>query len=175
MAYNGTRPGNDRGFRPSGGKPGGYGGSGGYSGDRRTQTPAPPAKLPDNYLVSGYYTSDNEYDISYVTDKAESIGVALANSVEKTANSKVRAYFDAVEMTHRQLMTNGITAGQARTSLATLKARVSNTEAKGNASKLFKDFITKNVDLVIKSDIKDLAHNLTGFKQHFEAVVCYMH
>ena len=153
--------------------------SSGYSkpGGHRQSVPTKPANLPNGYLAKGYMDSDGEYDIAYIDNMAEAIGKQLANpdSEGNTASSKVRAYFDIVEATHHQFVNKGITDNAVRSQLATLKARAHNAMSKNTASKLFKDFITNNVDLVIKSSKEDLATNLTGFKQHFEAVVCYMH
>lgn len=177
-ARTGGRPSGSGGF---GSKPGGYGGyNGGRQGGSRPAQPATktPASLPKDYLKNGYKAAgSDEHDVVYITDMAESIGKQLAdvNSTGNTSTSKVRAYFDIVESIHHQLTTKGITDNNAIVSLATLKARVNNSWSKGNASKLFKDFIDKNVDQVIKSPISDLKFNLTGFKLHFEAVVCYMH
>ena len=153
----------------SGGKPG-----------FKTAPQKPPMKaasLPTDYLNTGYLDKDGGYNVDYITDIAENIGKQLSDttSAGNTATSKVRAYFDIVESTHHQLVSKGINVNQAITTLATLKARVNNSTAKGNSSKLFKDFIDKNVDTVIKSSKDGIITNLTGFKQHFEAVICYMH
>lgn len=157
-----------------GGKPGGYGGKPGFKSQPVAKT---PANLPKDYLQNGYKDDANGYEVEYITTIAQNIGSQLAdtNSSGNTASSKVRAYFDIVESVHSQFATKKITANSVMISLATLKARVNNVYSKGNASKLFKDFIDKNVDQVIKSPVSELAFNLTGFKLHFEAVLCYMH
>ena len=56
--------------------------------------------------------------------------------------------------------------------LGTLKSRVVDRAAKGNASKYFVDFIGKNIDVIV-SDEDKFKERLRHFCEHFEAVVCY--
>ena len=132
------------------------------------------ASIPAGYLENGYNGADGVMDIKLITSIAEQIGKSLGND-SLTGVSKIRSFYDEVT----SILTD-CTYGEtkwtiARNNLAMLKARANVRFEKGTASKLFLDFISKNVTLVTNSkDETEFKSNLRNFKDHFEAVVCYL-
>lgn len=134
----------------------------------------PEATLPSDYLVNGYTDNTGVLDIKYITEYAESIGRDLGND-RKTGVSKIRSYYDEVISDLTDCTYSDIQWTSVRNRVAMLKARANNRVTKGTASKLFFNFISKNVDTVVRSKTEaEFKENLANFKDHFEAVVCYL-
>ena len=125
--------------------------------------------LPTGYLSNGYFRDDGKCDIRYVGVFAEKIAAELSTDKE-TAKSKIRAYFDEVANIKTEMERKYITEDEAMKRLIKLKSRVANRMSKKTASKLFGQFIGKNVDTVTETEA-GFKKNLNEFVDHFEAVV----
>lgn len=132
------------------------------------------AFLPNGYLDNGYMDESGYIDIRYITDFAKQIGHDFGND-KRTGVSKIRSFYDNVTNNLTDCAYGNMPWQSIRNNIAILKARANNRFTKGTASKLFLDFISKNTDVVIKSKTEDeFKSNLRAFKDHFEAVICYM-
>ena len=141
---------------------------GGY--DRKPVDDFKPT-FPVGYLAHAYLDENGKRDRRYVLSFAEHIGKALSND-QSTGKSKIRSYFDAALSIKEAVFNKHITEDEAMVRLGTLKSRVVDRAAKGNASKYFVDFIGKNIDVIV-SDEDKFKERLRHFCEHFEAVVCY--
>lgn len=151
-----------------------YNGNQGYRGSSRTTTPDAPLTFPSGYLTNGYFDNTGKRDVRYITKYAVEIGKALSFGVGMTAQSKIRSYYDEIATIKEAVFSKIIDLDTARIRIAQLTPRVNARYQKGTASKFFKDFIDKNVDVVIESKTdEELRNNILYFKDHFEAVVCY--
>lgn len=152
---------------------GGYGKGSGVKSTNNQNTGA-RASILAGYLDNGYNDADGVMDIKLVTTIAEQIGKSLGSD-GVTGVSKIRSFYDEVTSILTDCTYGNTKWTTSRNKLAMLKARANTRFEKGTASKLFLDFISKNVTLVTKSkDEGEFKSNLRNFKDHFEAVVCYM-
>lgn len=130
--------------------------------------------LPVDYLKNGYTDESGELDIKLLTSQAEHIGKALGDD-GTTSVSKIRSFYDSVTSCLTDITYEDAKWTMVRNNISLLKARANARFEKGTASRLFLDFISKNVDLVTESKSEDaFRHSLRNFKDHFEAVVCYL-
>lgn len=170
MAYNdykgsgGFNRGNNRG-------PGGN--TGNRRDDRNNDAPV-RVSIPADYLKSGYKDASGVLDIKLLTTQAEQLGKGLGSD-GKTGVSKIRSFYDEVTSYLTDCTYGDIKWTAVRNKLGLLKARANTRFEKGTASKLFLDFISKNVTTVIEAKTEEeFKENLANFKDHFEAVVCYL-
>lgn len=130
--------------------------------------------LPTGYLENGYIGKNGVLDIQYVTTFAEQIGRTFGRD-KKTGVSKIRSFYDEVVSRLTDCTYGNTDWVEVRNNIALLKARATVRYTKGTASKFFLDFISKNIDLLISADTdEEFKGRLRNFKDHFEAVVCYM-
>lgn len=170
MAYNdyrgsgGFSRGNNRG-------PGGNMGS--QRDDRNNDAPV-RISIPEDYLKHGYKDASGVLDIKLLTTQAEQLGKGLGSD-SKTGVSKIRGFYDEVIRCLTDCTYGDMKWTAVRNKLGLLKARANIRFEKGTASKLFLDFISKNVNTVIEAKTEEeFKENLANFKDHFEAVVCYL-
>lgn len=170
MAYNdykgsgGFNRGNNRG-------PGGN--TGNRRDDRNNDAPV-RVSIPADYLKNGYKDASGVLDIKLLTTQAEQLGKGLGSD-GKTGVSKIRSFYDEVTSCLTDCTYGDIKWTAVRNKLGLLKARANTRFEKGTASKLFLDFISKNVNTVIEAKTEEeFKENLANFKDHFEAVVCYL-
>lgn len=174
MAYNDYR--GSSGSRPGSTVAGNRGASGhGASSSNRPNNTAPVRiSIPADYLKDGYTDESGVLDIKLLTTQAEQLGKGLGSD-GKTGVSKIRSFYDEVTSYLTDCTYGDIQWKVIRNKLGLLKARANTRFEKGTASKLFLDFISKNVDTVIKAKTeKEFKESLANFKDHFEAVVCYL-
>lgn len=170
MAYND--------YRGSGGfNRGNNRGPGGNTGTRRDDrnNDAPVRiSIPEDYLKNGYKDASGVLDIKLLTTQAEQLGKGLGSD-GKTGVSKIRSFYDEVTSCLTDCTYGDMKWTAVRNKLGLLKARANTRFEKGTASKLFLDFISKNVNTVIEAKTEEeFKENLANFKDHFEAVVCYL-
>lgn len=132
------------------------------------------ASIPVDYLKNGYKDASGVLDIKLLTTQAEQLGKSLGAD-GKTGVSKIRSFYDEVTDCMTDCAYGNKKWTEVRNKLALLKARANTRFEKGTASKLFLDFISKNVQVVTSSKTEsEFRENLANFKDHFEAVVCYL-
>ena len=132
------------------------------------------AYIPVDYLKGGYRDDTGVLDIKLITTQAEQLGKAIGND-GKTGASKIRSFYDEVTSVLTDCSYGGMKWTQARNKIAILRGRANTRFEKGTASKVFLEFISKNVNIVIESKAeKEFIENLSYFKDHFEAVICYL-
>lgn len=152
-------------------------GAGGNTGNRRDDrsNDAPVrVSIPADYLKNGYKDASGVLDIKLLTTQAEQLGKGLGSD-GKTGVSKIRSFYDEVTSCLTDCTYGDIKWTAVRNKLGLLKARANTRFEKGTASKLFLDFISKNVNTVIEAKTEEeFKENLANFKDHFEAVVCYL-
>lgn len=152
-------------------------GPGGNTGNRRDDrsNDAPVrVSIPADYLKNGYKDASGVLDIKLLTTQAEQLGKGLGSD-GKTGVSKIRSFYDEVTSCLTDCTYGDIKWTAVRNKLGLLKARANTRFEKGTASKLFLDFISKNVNTVIEAKTEEeFKENLANFKDHFEAVVCYL-
>ena len=152
-------------------------GAGGNTGNRRDDrsNDAPVrVSIPADYLKNGYKDASGVLDIKLLTTQAEQLGKGLGSD-GKTGVSKIRSFYDEVTSCLTDCTYGDMKWTAVRNKLGLLKARANTRFEKGTASKLFLDFISKNVNTVIEAKTEEeFKENLANFKDHFEAVVCYL-
>lgn len=132
------------------------------------------ASIPVDYLKNGYKDASGVLDIKLLTTQAEQLGKSLGAD-GKTGVSKIRSFYDEVIRCLTDCTYGDMKWTAVRNKLGLLKARANTRFVKGTASKLFLDFISKNVNTVIEAKTEEeFKENLANFKDHFEAVVCYL-
>lgn len=132
------------------------------------------ASIPVDYLKDGYKDTSGVLDIKLLTTQAEQLGKSLGAD-GKTGVSKIRSFYDEVTDCMTDCVYGNKKWTEVRNKLALLKARANTRFEKGTASKLFLDFISKNMQVVTSSKTEsEFRENLANFKDHFEAVVCYL-
>lgn len=127
--------------------------------------------LPSGYLNNGYLTKDGKRDKRYIGEYAVQIGKVLSAD-QNTGKSKIRSFFDTSLSIKSAVYNKAISEDEAMVQLMQLKNRVVDRESKGNASKYFVEFISKNVDMVVSEDDK-FRERIRHFCEHFEAVICH--
>lgn len=170
MAYNDYR--GSGGFnRGNNREPGGN--TGNRRDDRSNDAPV-RVSIPADYLKNGYKDASGVLDIKLLTTQAEQLGKGLGSD-GKTGVSKIRGFYDEVIRCLTDCTYGDMKWTAVRNKLGLLKARANIRFEKGTASKLFLDFISKNVNTVIEAKTEEeFKENLANFKDHFEAVVCYL-
>lgn len=170
MAYNDYR--GSGGF--SRGNNRGPGGNTGTRRDDRNNDAPVRISIPEDYLKNGYKDASGVLDIKLLTTQAEQLGKGLGSD-GKTGVSKIRGFYDEVIRCLTDCTYGDMKWTAVRNKLGLLKARANIRFEKGTASKLFLDFISKNVNTVIEAKTEEeFKENLANFKDHFEAVVCYL-
>lgn len=166
MAYND--------YKGSGGFNRGAGGNTGNRRDDRSNDAPVRVSIPADYLKNGYKDASGVLDIKLLTTQAEQLGKGLGSD-GKTGVSKIRSFYDEVTSCLTDCTYGDMKWTAVRNKLGLLKARANTRFEKGTASKLFLDFISKNVNTVIEAKTEEeFKENLANFKDHFEAVVCYL-
>ena len=141
--------------------------------DRNNDAPV-RISIPEDYLKNGYKDASGVLDIKLLTTQAEQLGKGLGSD-GKTGVSKIRGFYDEVIRCLTDCTYGDMKWTAVRNKLGLLKARANIRFEKGTASKLFLDFISKNVNTVIEAKTEEeFKENLANFKDHFEAVVCYL-
>lgn len=125
--------------------------------------------LPDKYLVDGYFSDDSktlkrEYVLSFAKELATSLSSDKRTAIKKT---QLRGFYDKVKGARDNYERNYIDLSDAILSICELAPLAQQSVTRGNAPKLFYDFIKKNVDKVVDYE------SLKAFEQHFRAIVCY--
>lgn len=141
--------------------------------DRNNDAPV-RISIPEDYLKNGYKDASGVLDIKLLTTQAEQLGKGLGSD-GKTGVSKIRGFYDEVIRCLTDCTYGDMKWTAVRNKLGLLKARANIRFEKGTASKLFLDFISKNVNTVIEAKTEEeFKESLANFKDHFEAVVCYL-
>lgn len=170
MAYNDYR--GSGGFNRGNNR--GLGGNTGTRRDDRNNDAPVGVSIPVDYLKNGYKDASGVLDIKLLTTQAEQLGKSLGAD-GKTGVSKIRSFYDEVIRCLTDCTYGDMKWTAVRNKLGLLKARANTRFVKGTASKLFLDFISKNVNTVIEAKTEEeFKENLANFKDHFEAVVCYL-
>lgn len=127
--------------------------------------------IPDGYLVNGYFEDNttvlrSEYVLSYAQNLAQSLA-SERPSIKKT---QLRGFYDKVKNARDNYERNFITLEDALLNICELASLANNSVNKGNAPKLFKQFIDKNVQYITSNRTYEA---LKAFEQHFRAILCY--
>lgn len=127
------------------------------------------SNLPEKYLVGGYFESDSktlkrEYVLQFAKELATNLSSDRRTAIKKT---QLRGFYDKVKGARDNYERNFISLEDALLSVCELAPLAQQSVTRGNAPKLFADFIEKNVNYV-----KDY-ESIKAFEQHFRAIVCY--
>lgn len=130
-------------------------------------------KLPQGYLVSGYFDPKGNLFENYITIWAEEIAKGLGQGYPRMKKHQLRRFYNHVKLLERKLeLTNDYASINA--DLKTLIPQAANAACATPAKvpKLFEEFIRRNLAVV-----KDLK-TFQSFLEHFQAIVgfseCYL-
>lgn len=124
--------------------------------------------LPNQYLVGGYFGDDSKtLKREYVLQFAKELANNLSSDRRAIKKTQLRGFYDKVKSARDNYERNYIDLNDALLSICELAPLAQQSVTRGNAPKLFADFIEKNVNFV-----KDY-ESLKAFEQHFRAIVCY--
>ena len=136
---------------------------------RQPSQPQRPPGLPNDYLNGGYFDEEGHLRVQVVGDWARQVARALIGPNPQRplmASNQLRNFYTKVRIAERKL-----DAGQ---SFAALRAEISSLErdaatavGRQNAPEVFKEFIDKNMPLVL---VKEEAFR-QGFLEHFQSIV----
>lgn len=137
----------------------------------RKRRPAPPAVLPNDYLVHGYFDEKGYLFIDLISNTAEQVAWTLGNSFPSLTNSQLRRFFSHARAAQNSLNMIG-NYDQVRADIHKLRsfAAEAASESKKKVPKTFYEFIAQNLDLV--TDEKSFSK---GFMEHFQAVVAFFY
>lgn len=129
---------------------------------------APNNGLPDRYLVGGYF-EDGTTTVKreYILQFARELATKLSSDRQAIKKTQLRKFYDKVKAARDDHERNFIELSDALISICELSPLANQAVTRGNAPKLFSEFIDKNVLYV-----KDY-ESLKAFEQHFRAIVCY--
>lgn len=124
--------------------------------------------LPNKYLFGGYYV-DNSKTLKreYVLQYAKDLAYNLSSDRRAIKKTQLRGFYEKVKSARDNYERNYITLEDALLSIYELAPLSQQSVTRGNAPRLFADFIEKNVEYV-----KDY-ESLKAFEQHFRAILCY--
>lgn len=132
-----------------------------------------PKRLPEGYLVGGYYYQPDESD-KPVLRKEYILGypVKIAGSLaEKDRNlnksSQIRKYYDYC-IRIRDLISSGRKYEEVESEFYRLANFVSYAESRKLVTPLFVEFIEKNIENIHNNE------DFNAFVKHFEAVVAHL-
>ena len=129
--------------------------------------------LPEGYLKEGYFTDVNnkeKRDSKYIVEYAKSIAAALEaeGKGQKNNSSQIRKYYDYGLRVQDKLQSKKNDFTYVEADIAQFVSTVSYAKSRGVVTKLFEEFLVKNVDKI--EDEKDYY----AFMKHFEAVIAFM-
>jgi CRISPR type III-A-associated protein Csm2 len=137
---------------------------------RRSQGGPPPWRTAKSPFPEGYPDYFDEYGVlktEYVTSLAENIAQELGYARPRMTMHQLRAFYGHVKR-QEKAVTDGRLYREVFPEISKLKPIANERSSKEKIPPVFKDFIERNVD---KS--KDEKSFLSGFVEHFQAVVAY--
>lgn len=124
--------------------------------------------LPNQYLVGGYFSEDTKtLKREYVLQFAKDLAINLSSDRRAIKKTQLRGFYDKVKGARDNYERNYISLDDAILSVCELAPLAQQSVSRGNAPRLFSDFIDKNVKYI--NDYE----SLKAFEQHFRAIVCY--
>lgn len=124
--------------------------------------------LPNQYLVGGYFSEDTKtLKREYVLQFAKDLAINLSSDRRAIKKTQLRGFYDKVKGARDNYERNYISLDDAILSVCELVPLAQQSVSRGNAPRLFSDFIDKNVKYI--NDYE----SLKAFEQHFRAIVCY--
>lgn len=124
--------------------------------------------LPNQYLVGGYFSEDTKtLKREYVLQFAKDLAINLSSDRRAIKKTQLRGFYDKVKGARDNYERNYISLDDAILSICELAPLAQQSVSRGNAPRLFSDFIDKNVKYI--NDYE----SLKAFEQHFRAIVCY--
>ena len=127
--------------------------------------------IPNGYLVGGYFENGTTVLKSdYVLNFAQSLAQSLASEKPPIKKTQLRRFYDKVKNTRDNYERNFISLEDAILNICELAPLANNSMNKGNAPKLFLQFIDKNVQYIRTNRTYEA---LKAFEQHFRAILCY--
>ena len=150
--------------------------SGKYRGERQNynnRTPEYiPIRLPEGYLAGGYYQDSDKQKLKkeYICDFAKDIAKILEKDGGREANKRtqIRKFYEYLLRVNQKMNMKNYDLSYIEADLAKLSPYVQYAGSRKVVSKVFVEFIEKNV-AAIKGE-----EDLKAFVSHFESLIAYM-
>jgi len=138
-------------------------------GDYRFQRGArQPPQLPSGYLQKGYFDSQGNLWPEVIHQWPDEIAQTFRDG--RLTTTQLRRFFNRARALEKELKTK--TFERLKEDVATLKPIAAASVGRKTAPDIFKQFIYRNVDLVLRSSDSDAL--VRGFLTHFQSVVAYL-
>jgi len=140
-----------------------------YRGDTGFQRGArQPPQLPRGYLQNGYFDSQGNLWPEIIQQWPDEIAQTFRDG--RLTTTQLRRFFNQARALEKELKTK--TFERLKEDVATLKPIAAASVGRKTAPDIFKQFIDRNVDLVLRSPDSDAL--VRGFLTHFQSVVAYL-
>ncbi|OIP25735.1 MAG: type III-A CRISPR-associated protein Csm2 [Dehalococcoidia bacterium CG2_30_46_19] len=140
-----------------------------YRGDTGFQRGArQPPQLPRGYLQNGYFDSQGNLWPEIIQQWPDEIAQTFRDG--RLTTTQLRRFFNRARALEKELKTK--TFERLKEDVATLKPIAAASVGRKTAPDIFKQFIDRNVDLVLRSSDSDAL--VRGFLTHFQSVVAYL-
>lgn len=138
-------------------------------GDFRFQREAmPPPQLPRGYLQNGYFDAKGNLWPEIIQQWPDEIARIFKNN--NLTSNQLRRFFNRARALEQELKTK--TFERLKEDIAVLKPIAAASVGRKTAPEIFKQFMDRNIELVIRSSISDTFTR--GFLTHFQSIVAYL-
>lgn len=127
-----------------------------------------PPQLPRGYLERGYFNSNDNLWPELIVQWPQEIARIFKN--QGLTSNQLRRFFNRARALEKEL--GAKTFDRLKEDIQTLKPIAAASVGRKTAPEIFKQFIDKNVDLLIRTS--DPASFTRGFLTHFQSVVAYL-
>ena len=138
--------------------------------DYRARSSPPQTTLPSNYLQHGYFDSKGNLFPEMLQGYSEQLARQFKR--QGLTSTQLRRFFNRARSLERQLDAKTRDFGRLKEDIEMLKPLAAASVGRKTAPDIFKDFIDKNVQLVLSSDNPEVFKR--GFIMHFQSVVAYL-
>lgn len=132
--------------------------------------------LPDGYLNGGYFAPiqsgqrlviKEDYIIDYPAEIAKKLTI---EHKEKNKSSQLRKFYGYC-LRIKGAIEQGNSFEEVKSDFFQIKNYAEYAESRGRVTKLFVDFIEKNVNVIKNEDITNRKEAFYAFVKHFEAII----